>query len=375
MGPCGLSAGIVMNMNNRKWLVVAAVALVLVLAGGLVAKWRYDLGVARERVSDAKLPLDALLSTIRGVWLPGAELKAEIEKRLKFELASFKIPIQKATRADDWAAIDRTIARFEQVCPESLKGQLDGLKKFRVEREEAADVAALENLVGRDRPYGEPARRFVERYPKSGNLARVQQWIARAEQRAEARERAELEKMPCTTREELDAKLGAIAKFLEKFPHVPEATEMRRAAEVATKLSRMTSVKLKLSGAGRFNGKRSFSVKLFVDGALKHEVFSEGDAQEATWDKELALEWSPGKPIAVVLYDYQWRNETAATREQTGLLAVRGIEGRRDLEPQEGWEPYFEGKPWVAIETPDVSAEEWALLEAHVTGSPSPPTL
>lgn len=347
-----------------KIALAAAAVAALALGGNTYLTRQRAIEVARARLADAKFPVEPLLATLRAVWLPPADLQAAIDKRLKFELASFRQPIERAVRAEDFRALDRVLAQLEEACGAAQAKQLAALKAYRVEREEQVEFQALENLVARARPYGEPAKAFAKKYPQSKRMAQVQTWLHKAEQAAEAKDRADLESMKVATRTEVEAKIAEMQKFVVKYPAAHDVTEVRRAAELAARLLAAPNVKLVITGAGRFNAAREFSVKILVDGAVAHEVFAEGEQQEATFDKELTVAWTPGKPLAVVLYDYRFRNEEAARIDLAGAWAVRALDGRRELEPVDGWEPYLEGKPFVTAKTPEVSAEEWALVDA-----------
>ena len=342
----------------------AAMALVGTAAGAFVI-WKQSIAVAQARVLDAKYPVEPLLATVRALWFPPAPLQAEIEKRLKFELASFKRPIEKARTHDEFRALDRTLAQLELVCPPSLHTQIAGLKAYRVEHEEAVDLAALDALVARDLPYAEAARSFTKKYPASKSLAKVQTWLHRSDDRAEAKDRGELDALKVATRPEVEQKLAAVDGFLAKYPLAKDATEMRRATEVAKKLLATKSVKVVVSAGGRFNSTRPFSARIEVDGKLVCEQFSDGDAQEATWDKEVSLAWTPGQPITLILYDYRFVNEEAARLHDPGIWALRTLEGRRELEPVGSWEPYFEGKPYITCHVPDFTDADWALIETY----------
>lgn len=346
--------------------IALAAAVVAALAAGGAAHHSRQRAIERARaaLADAKYPVEPLLSTIRGVWWPPADLQPAIDKRLKFELASFRQPIERAVRPEEFRALDRVLAQLEAACGAAQEKQLAALKTYRREREETVEFQALENLVARARPYGEPAKAFVKKYATSRRLPQVQTWLHRAEQAAEAKDRADLESMKVATRPEVEGKLTEMEKFVAKYPAAHDVTEVRRAAELAKKLLSATTMKVVLTGAGRFNAAREFSVKLLVDGAQQHEVAPDAEAQEATFEKEVTLSWTPGQPISVVLYDYRFRNEEVARVDLAGAWAARALDGRRELEPGDGWEPYLEGKPFITARTPDVSSEEWALLDA-----------
>jgi hypothetical protein len=349
-------------------LPILLVAIVVVLVGtGVAARsfWSRSQTTALAQLHDLKYPLDSLLGTLRSLYFPTDAVKKETETRLRFEMAAVKGIIDRATNDEGLRSVGLTLNHIAEVCPDSLKAQLEGARKRLAKRAETIDFKRLDALVARDGAYTAAAEAFIKRHPQSEDLPRVQGWLSRAQQRTEMKELNELDALKPEGRDSLEKKRDMLRKFAEQFPIHKDVAEIKQAAELADRLLQLKTVKVKAIGAGKFNTDRSFSVKIYVDGKERLELPAV-DGSEAHWEQTITFDWSVGQAIKIVLYNYTWKNTDTATLEQAGLLALRACDGHRELDPVDSWDAYFSGKPWVTFQTEDFSGAEWALIDRYV---------
>jgi hypothetical protein len=306
------------NRRIRLWAAAAVFVLLMGIASVILRGQQVE--NQRQRIADRSIPTAEVAVTV------SSENEPALRERYDEDFAKAKEDIEASGNIE---SIDLVLKRFEKVpaTHESLVAR--SLERIRSQARDRKEQLLHKRIIDCQQLQTGDCAPLIEMYliefPDGPHADDMRLMLDNINQARYLTARGQVKAVPVTSTEALRKKIAAITDFLKDYGQLIDADEklvIAAARDIASQLVTPRQYHCKLLRTSGIDGPRDHGVKILVNREQIANFDDSGDVTEKNWSREFTVDWLSGKPIQIVLVNYDGFNHDMAYFENDSPVAI-----------------------------------------------------